>query len=57
MLGEALALGPLDSSPAMKKIALLNLYLAVLENGGPSASLRREPLGPPDSRPAVISIA
>ncbi len=37
----------------MKKIALLNLYLAVLENGGPSASLRREPLGVPDSRPVM----
>ncbi len=29
----------------MKGTSLLNLYLAVLENGVPSASLRREPMG------------
>ena len=29
----------------MKGIALLNLYLAILENGVPSASLRRERMG------------
>ena len=34
-----------DSRLVMKGIALLNLYLAVLENGVPSASLRREPMG------------
>ena len=32
---------------AMKGIALLNLYLAVLESGVPSASPRRKPMGAP----------
>ena len=36
--------GAPDSRPVMKGTALLNLYLAVLENGVPSASLRREPM-------------
>ena len=38
-------LGAPDSRQVMKGTALLNLYLAVLENGVPSASLRREPMG------------
>ena len=38
-------LGAPDSSPVMKGTSLLNLYLAVLENGVPSASLRRELMG------------
>ena len=37
--------GAPDSRPVMKGTALLNLYLAVLENGVPSASLRRERMG------------
>ena len=46
-------LGAPDSRPVMKGTSLLNLYLAVLENGVPSASLRRELLGPLDSRPTI----
>ena len=43
-LGVSPSPGNAGIRPAMKKITLLNLYLAVLENGGPRASLRRKPL-------------